>query len=177
MSTVRSFLDISQRLCSDKGAMDNKKRYQMLKYILFVIYIMALSYFVFFAEMFGRTQHSVNFRYNFVLFKEIKRFIKYRRQLGVVNVFINVAGNVLAFVPFGIGLPMLTQGKAKFITVFLSTFAFSLTIELTQLLTKIGCCDVDDLLLNTLGGVLGYICYSFAHKLINKNEIARKDEK
>ena len=41
-------------------------------------------------------------------------------------------------------------------------FFISLTIEVIQLLTKVGCFDVDDMILNTLGAALGYGIYASA---------------
>ena len=41
----------------------------------------------------------------------------------------------------------------------LYTFGLSLAIELIQLVSKVGSFDVDDLMLNTLGGVLGYLTF------------------
>jgi glycopeptide antibiotics resistance protein len=35
----------------------------------------------------------------------------------------------------------------------------SLLVELIQLISKVGSCDVDDILLNTLGGVIGYLLF------------------
>jgi glycopeptide antibiotics resistance protein len=47
------------------------------------------------------------------------------------------------------------------------TFELSLCIEMVQLLSKVGSLDVDDLILNTLGGVVGYILFVII-KVINK---------
>ena len=38
-------------------------------------------------------------------------------------------------------------------------FEFSLGVEVMQLLFKVGCFDVDDVFLNTVGGVLGFLIY------------------
>ena len=57
-------------------------------------------------------------------------------------------------------LPYLSEGKLKFILTFLYSFGLSLTIELVQLITRVGSCDVDDIILNTIGGVIGYILWS-----------------
>ena len=43
-----------------------------------------------------------------------------------------------------------------------------MTIELVQLITKVGSCDVDDIILNTLGGVIGYILWYIYTKLRKK---------
>ena len=95
----------------------------------------------------------------FMPFKEIKRFIIYYRQIGINAVILNLAGNVVAFMPFGFFLPLVSEHKIKFFKVFITAFSLSLSIELIQLISKVGSCDVDDLILNTLGGILGYWCF------------------
>jgi glycopeptide antibiotics resistance protein len=69
----------------------------------------------------------------------------------------NLAGNVVGFVPFGFILPLLTKRFQKFKAVTLATFSLSLAFEVIQLIFEFGSFDVDDLILNTLGGILGYI--------------------
>lgn len=73
--------------------------------------------------------------------------------------------NILLFIPFGYLLPSLFP-KLRWWQVILLGLAFSLTIELLQLITKLGYADVDDLINNTLGAAIGWLCY----KLILKDE-------
>ena len=98
------------------------------------------------------------FHYNLVLFKEIKRFWQYRHQLGFFAMFTNLFGNVIIFIPFGFFLPMASKYRSCFATLFWS-FGLSLCVETFQLLTKVGSFDVDDILLNTIGGVAGHIIF------------------
>ena len=72
--------------------------------------------------------------------------------------FTNLFGNVIIFMPFGFFLPMASKYRSFFAAVFYS-FTLSLCVETFQLLTKVGSFDVDDLLLNTIGGVAGYIIF------------------
>ncbi len=51
----------------------------------------------------------------------------------------------------------------------LSGFSISLTIEVIQLITKVGCFDVDDMILNTLGAALGYGIYAVCDKIRRKH--------
>ncbi|HHX11893.1 MAG TPA: VanZ family protein [Clostridiales bacterium] len=128
-------------------------------WILFYLYIILLFYFLFLSERYGRDHPSDELRYNLVFFQEIKRFIQYRHLLGFENFVVNILGNVIAFAPFGFLLPILKESyRSFFVITFLSMF-FSLSIELIQLTTRVGIFDVDDILLNTLGGVLGYIIF------------------
>ncbi len=127
-------------------------------WLLFLCYIAALVYFLFFSEAHGRTGDG-RFRYNLVLFQEIFRFIKYRAILETETVVLNLAGNVIGFMPFGFLLPLLSEKERRLLMIVLLTFELSLVVEVLQLFTGRGSFDVDDLMLNTLGGALGYGCY------------------
>lgn len=129
------------------------------EWVAFILYIGLLVYFTIFAESMGRTVPIVSsgYRYNLVPLKEIKRFLCNTDTLGWKPVILNVVGNVVAFIPFGYFLPRLFKYRIKFIRAALITFDLSLAIEIIQLLTRVGSLDVDDLFLNTIGGVIGYI--------------------
>lgn len=109
--------------------------------------------------MFGRTHITGDYQYNLELFREIKRFWTYRESLGFKAVFLNLFGNVVGFIPFGLLLPILFPKVKNIVLVMISTFMISLCFEVFQLVFKVGCFDVDDLLLNTVGGFVGYIIF------------------
>ena len=70
-----------------------------------------------------------------------------------------VIENVLLFLPFGICLPNLLHFINRFWKISGIAFAFSLFIESIQWTTKRGYFQIDDLWLNVLGALLGYILY------------------
>ena len=140
------------------------KKIRTLGKVLFVLYIFFLLYFLIFSDWYGRTGVSREYQYNLVQFKEIKRFIEYREELGAFAVFTNLFGNILIFMPFGFFISMASRARGFFMTLFYS-FGLSLCVEVFQLLTKVGSFDVDDLLLNTIGGVLGYILFSICNTI------------
>ncbi len=142
----------------------NRREWKLAGWVAFLVYLIALVYFLLFAEMFGRTHTEINktYRYNLVLFKEIWRFWHYREQLGFTAVLLNLAGNIVGLMPFGFFLPFLAIRTRSCYTVTCLTFLFSLVIETTQLIYKVGSFDVDDLLLNTIGGILGYLLFWMA---------------
>ncbi|MBR5090906.1 MAG: VanZ family protein [Ruminiclostridium sp.] len=71
----------------------------------------------------------------------------------------NLVGNVVLFVPIGVFLPVLFPKQRRF-GMFLLTTALTITaVELTQLFTLLGTCDIDDLILNTAGASIGYALY------------------
>lgn len=93
---------------------------------------------------------------NFTLFKTIRMYIDYSYKL---NSFENLVGNVVAFIPFGFLLPYVMKRGKNFFIMFLNAFLFVLGIEVFQLFSAFGAFDVDDILLNCLGAVLGYLVY------------------
>lgn len=147
-------------------AENHKKSFRRLGILLFVIYLAMLCYFLFFAESLGRTFSERTYHYNLELFKEIRRFWLHRSSLGMWSVGLNLIGNVAAFLPMGAFLPMLSGKCQRLIPTMLVCFEFSLFVECVQLIGKVGSFDVDDILLNTLGGILGYLIYWMFSKLI-----------
>jgi len=135
------------------------KGYRMAAWLLFGLYLMLMIYFLFFAESMGRTQAGTEYHYNLQPFKEIMRFIKYYEMIGFYAVFLNLAGNILAFVPFGLFFTFLSRRNRSLWKMTLISFEVSLAVELIQLVTRVGSCDVDDMILNTLGGMLGFFCF------------------
>ena len=135
-----------------------KSRPHPLAVFLFSAYMILLCYLLFLSENYGRTMDS-GYRYNLEPLKEIKRFWNNRDSLGMRTVITNLLGNIVAFAPFGFFLPMLGRnGRNVFGCVFF-TACFSLTVETVQLFTKVGAFDVDDILLNAIGGLVGFLCY------------------
>ncbi|MCI6021704.1 MAG: VanZ family protein [Clostridia bacterium] len=138
--------------------MSSKRGRNIVKWIIFIAYIAVMVYFLFFAELLDRMP-AENYRYNLEPLREIKRFIAYRDIIGTKAVLLNLFGNIVAFVPFGMALVSMSSKKPGFIAVVIYSAAFSTAIELVQLITRVGSCDVDDIILNTLGGAIGYVLY------------------
>lgn len=139
--------------------------------ILFVVYMIVLVYLVFFAESMGRVdREACEYAYNLELFKEIRRFYIYREQLGMEAVLLNLVGNVAAFVPFGFMLPVVIRRRKCLPDALLFSLLLSLCIEIIQLVFRVGSFDVDDLLLNTIGGILGYMIF----RIVQAIRIRRK---
>jgi glycopeptide antibiotics resistance protein len=167
---LRCAREYREAACFYRWRVDMKKnRYRRLGFVLFVLYLVLLTYFLFFAEEMGRSPDERGvYRYNLVLFKEIRRFIVYRELLGWRAVFLNIFGNVLAFMPFGFFLPVIWKRLHHFYTVTLLSFTMSLGVETLQLVMRVGSFDVDDLLLNTIGGLAGYVVFSLAKGVWNR---------
>ena len=151
----------------------NARIVRALGKVLFVLYIFFLVYFLFLAEWYGRTGTVEEYRYNLELFREIRRFITYREQLGMFAVFANLLGNILIFVPYGFFISMAAERRGFFKTLFFS-FGLSLCVELVQLATRVGSFDVDDILLNTIGGILGYILFAICNVIRRRYHVRKR---
>ena len=81
---------------------------------------------------------------------------------------LNVVGNVTMFIPSGIVLPVVYQRLDRLWKVTAAGAGISLAIELVQLPFAVRTTDVDDLLLNTLGVMLGYGIYVGVRRLCGK---------
>ena len=93
---------------------------------------------------------------NFTLFKTIRMYINYSYKL---NSFENLVGNVVVFIPFGFLIPYVLKRGRNFFVMLINAFLFVLGIEVFQLFSAFGAFDVDDILLNCVGAVLGYLAY------------------
>lgn len=80
------------------------------------------------------------------------------------------AGNILWFVPFGVYVG--AKGKSAAACV-LYTALLSLTIETLQFVLSTGCSETEDILLNTLGGVLGWLACRGLRRLMEKRAARR----
>ncbi len=96
---------------------------------------------------------------NYVPFATIFSFFE-RIKEGSINVDIvvrNIAANLLMFIPMGMALPVLFEDKFnKLWKVFLFVIVLVFIIEVIQFVTFRGSADIDDLILNTVGAIVGY---------------------
>lgn len=119
--------------------------YKELFMLLFILYVMCLF------EVVTMQDHNYGLS-NFIPFREIFRY-----QIGSRLFIKNIIGNILLFLPYGYFASDYLKSKKIWPICFL-TMIVSLTIELVQL--KIGrTFDIDDIILNTCGGMFGYFLY------------------
>ena len=75
---------------------------------------------------------------------------------------INLGGNIIMFIPLGFLLPRVFGRINSLLQVLLTTAVLITAVEILQLFTLVGSCDIDDLILNVIGAAIGY----GLHKLI-----------
>ncbi|MDO5155203.1 MAG: VanZ family protein [Eubacteriales bacterium] len=143
--------------------------------ICFVVYMTFLVYFLLLSDGLGRLEGYQYYRYNLVPFQEIMRFIEYRNYMNFEVVIINLLGNIIAFMPYGALIRWVVNQKIHWYQATFYTFVFSLSVEFLQLVAKVGVFDVDDLILNTVGGLFGFWIYYILTIVNRRNE--KKNER
>lgn len=130
-----------------------------LSLVLIILYGAIIIYFTLFSDRMGRLDHYQTYRYNLHPFAEIQRFLTYRHQVSLMAFLINIIGNILVFAPWGFLIPIWDPKRNHIRHILMYSFSFSLCIEILQLVSRVGVFDVDDIIMNTLGGLVGWIIY------------------
>ena len=139
--------------------------FKLILTLILCVYIAILSKLILFKyiplsqiiEHFNFTYDGYHWRdNNFIPFKTI-HFYLYLADINLNIRIENLVGNIIGFAPFGFILPLLSKGFQKLSKVTIATLLLSLTFELIQLVFEFGSFDVDDLILNTMGGIIGYL--------------------
>jgi glycopeptide antibiotics resistance protein len=97
-------------------------------------------------------------RINYIPFTTIDSYITYSDQFNLYTIVENLLGNIFVFSPIGFALPILWKRWQKFWRVFLFGLITPVLIETIQYFTGRSA-DIDDVILNCLGVVIGYLVY------------------
>jgi len=140
----------------------NSAKKTLLLRILAAAYCLLMLWLLFGQRFHGWDGEPIR-RMNLVPFKTISPYL---RSLGPGNAhaFINLAGNVVMFVPLGFFLPCIFHRLRSFWKTVASAFIIIAAIELIQYFSGLGSLDIDDLILNLPGALIGYLIYRLIQK-------------
>ena len=146
------------------------KLYQFVIASVFIAYVCILLYLTVFERLYRETvtglflenytlDGSLYFRYsvNLVPFKTISLYVN--NPPNFHTAITNLAGNMIAFIPLGFLLPTVSKKIRNYKSILLISAATSTAIELIQLLLRVGSTDIDDVILNAVGGLMGYFIF------------------
>lgn len=155
----------------------SNKPMKIYLYAIFILYIITLIKLTLFDSDYGRV--GLNFfdwskenfevyvrNNNLIPFKTIIEYITRQDRVAIINLL----GNLIAFAPMGLFLPLLFKKQNKL------NIAIILVIEVLQFLSLSGSFDIDDLILNLLGALLIYGLYKIRkiNQLVNKLFLIKK---
>ncbi len=144
-------------------------------WILFILYSAVMMWL-----LFGQRLDTVSYRsylgqlsenINLIPFKTVAEYISTYSSSDnsylVRHAYINLAGNVIVFIPLGIFLPMLWEKLRRAKGFYICITAVIISVEVLQYFTLLGSLDIDDLILNIAGASIGFLIYKLAAKLLN----------
>ncbi len=120
--------------------------YKEFSNLLFIMYILLLY------ELLTRAELNHVSGYNLAPFKEIFRY-----PIGSYSFYLNVIGNIVLFIPFGYFISNYIKPK-KILPILIVSLISSATVEFVQLCIGRSF-DVDDILLNAVGSIIGFLLY------------------
>lgn len=155
----------------------NKKQTQIAG-VLFFVYALLMLWLLFGQRM-GHTSNATYWQ-RLIANLNLQPLDTVRRYLWVLrnsqdpdllrHAVVNLVGNVVMFLPLGNLTPSIWGKMQKFRWHFLYMVLIILAIEVLQLFTLLGSCDVDDLILNLVGTTLGYIFWKIVSLLGKKKK-------
>ena len=147
-----------------------------ITYNVFVIYLIILV---------GYTLFPIDIRFGerYIYYQD---FINYVPIVSLLKIkafdllIRNIGGNIAMFIPIGLLLPVLWEKFRNFKNSLLVILSMSLLIEIFQCIENIFAlsirriCDIDDIILNTIGGIVGFGVFKVSRilhqRILQKNE-------
>lgn len=158
-----------------------KKFARPILWTIFLIYCFVLVYVLFlsrgtrdgftFAEYMRRFTNFIPFK---TIIEYVQRYIDGYRNLSVLNLL----GNFVLFMPMGVLLPCVIRKLDRFWKVTLTVFGMVVMVEIVQGILRVGSVDIDDVIFNVVGAMIGYglIRLPFIYNFLKKiNLVKGKD--
>lgn len=151
-----TFLNIILKRSSRNSEGKVRVEHCLFGYIFMLYLVISLKDIVGFPTLSDLERRIISDR---AIFEPVLNFIPFSSGVEISSIL-----NIIFFMPFGFLLPILWKEFRKFLPTVLAGFVFSLIIEVGQLFT-IRATDVDDLIMNTLGTILGFIIFKILSKI------------
>lgn len=135
-------------------------KHKWISKLLFVAYCIFIVWYTLFTRKATATP-SIDMRFMWSYREMLAGDINWKKD--VIQNLLNIA----FFVPFGILFPL-----KKWIVIILSACAFSVLIEAAQYYFRLGLCELDDVICNTLGAMIGFWLLIGVKKIVRKTHEA-----
>ena len=153
--------------------------YFYFKYTLF--YLILLAYIIIFFklllfkqvapfELFN-SDRTVTRTLELIPFHTISEYL-FSTHFNLWIAMIEVFGNIVLFIPLGMYLQMFMSNK-NILNCIMMICSISLGVEITQYILGIGHTDIDDVILNTIGGLCGVLIYRIIYFVLKEENKTR----
>lgn len=144
--------------------------------VLGILIILAVTIILFFTFVVRETMELRHFGSRGIMLIPFREFVGMFFEKNHLFYFLQILLNIILFIPFGFLLTtyLYLHKKQRIHTIWrpilISGFLFSLSIEIFQFITGRGYTEVDDIINNTLGAMVGYWIYRALLNRIKKSE-------
>lgn len=125
----------------------------VVRYAVMLFYVLIL-----FLLLFHKRSRGSFRELNIVPFREITNYLFSNDIISSSFAWNNLLGNIVIFIPLGIYLPMLKRNKSILANTLIITLV-SISVEIAQFIFCVGVADIDDVILNSIGGLFGTILW------------------
>lgn len=161
-----------------KRALLEKRKKQFNSFILFGVFLLLYTLLFIYALIFKHVSPIELFSsdreylrgFNVIPFHTIYSYISGSQN--IIIVASNILGNIILFVPLGIYLQLLKKNKKIWISILI-VFLITMFVEAFQVIFGLGVGDIDDIILNCLGGIIGILVYRGLLLLLKNEEKVR----
>ncbi len=148
----------------------------MLYGIFLTLYILLFFYALIFKyisplDLFSSDREYVR-SINVIPFHTIYSYLSGSLNVSPVIVVSNILGNIILFVPLGLYLQLLKKTKKIWISILIIFFT-PLFVEMFQFIFGLGAADIDDIILNCSGGLIGILVYRWLYAFLKNEEKVR----
>lgn len=144
---------------------DRVAKVKKLSWVFFLLYAALMFWEVFIGPY---RCHPIERRYNLYPMKTVLNYFLHSNFFNFEILVVNLVGNVATFLPLGFFLPLLFKGVNRFWKLLLWTLVLITGVETVQFVFNVGIFDIDDIILNTIGSLIGYGCYRMLPAIIGR---------
>ena len=134
---------------------------QLTEAIILSAYVVVLLYLT----IFGRYSHP-EYTYQIHIYKSYKHLLEQFDWQGIRQIIINIA----MMIPVGFLLPVLIKNKYKYLLTLISALILILFIEIMQMVMQCGSFEVDDVINNLIGTIIGMLIFALANRIFKNNK-------
>jgi glycopeptide antibiotics resistance protein len=149
-----------------------KKALNLSFYVIAVFYVLIMMDLLFRFSRVIPAGDIVERSYNLIPFRTIIEFLGKPGSRVDGFAVANLLGNIVLFAPCGVYLSAMRK-RSRFASNLLALIVLFVAVETIQFTLGLGVGDIDDVILNTLGGVIGVLSYMLLSKLLGSRDRAK----
>jgi glycopeptide antibiotics resistance protein len=149
-----------------------KKVLNIAFYVIAAFYAFIMMDLLFRFKTMFEAGRVISRSYNLIPFKTILEFMGENSLVSRSYAASNILGNIILFIPCGVYLRAMPK-QGRFAKSLLMMILVTVAIESIQFAFGLGACDIDDVILNSVGGAIGIAGYALLGKALGEESRAK----